>query len=148
MAPLINNVSRFNALMSLKAKWSNLPSIFRIWLSVAEACRHQFLRKLVDDSFPTRKALASHNQLTRQNAFFSQEVSRQTRYVFRSRRCRWTSELTCDTAEPMIPFYVAGVVVLWGINAGANAMINCELQVRLDLEHIPGGGLVWRRCIR
>ncbi|KAJ9609169.1 atp18 subunit J of the mitochondrial F1F0 ATP synthase [Cladophialophora chaetospira] len=32
-------------------------------------------------------------------------------------------ELMCDTAEPLIPFYVAGVVVLYGINAGANAMM-------------------------
>ena len=29
-------------------------------------------------------------------------------------------------AEPMLPFMVAGAVVLYAINAGANAMMQCE----------------------
>ena len=29
----------------------------------------------------------------------------------------------------MLPFYVAGLVVLYGINAGANAMMGCELKI-------------------
>jgi hypothetical protein len=34
----------------------------------------------------------------------------------------------------MIPFYVAGVVVLYGVNAGANAMMACEWQQSLLAE--------------
>ncbi|EXJ85595.1 hypothetical protein A1O1_05961 [Capronia coronata CBS 617.96] len=26
-------------------------------------------------------------------------------------------------AEPMVPFYAAGILVLWAVNAGANAMM-------------------------
>ncbi|KIV89349.1 hypothetical protein B0A52_06212 [Exophiala mesophila] len=26
-------------------------------------------------------------------------------------------------AEPMIPFYAAGLIVLWAVNSGANAMM-------------------------
>ncbi|KIX06201.1 uncharacterized protein Z518_04175 [Rhinocladiella mackenziei CBS 650.93] len=29
-------------------------------------------------------------------------------------------------AEPMIPFYAAGLIVLYAVNAGANAMMNSE----------------------
>jgi len=37
-------------------------------------------------------------------------------------------------AEPMIPFYAAGLIVLYGINAGANAMMNCESRDILRFE--------------
>ncbi|ETN45516.1 uncharacterized protein HMPREF1541_09348, partial [Cyphellophora europaea CBS 101466] len=29
-------------------------------------------------------------------------------------------------AEPMTPFFVAGLIVLYGVNAGANAMMDSE----------------------
>ena len=29
------------------------------------------------------------------------------------------------TAEPLIPFFAAGLIVLYGVNAGATAMANC-----------------------
>ncbi len=37
------------------------------------------------------------------------------------------SSLTQEfTAEPMLPFMAAGAIVLYAINAGANAMMKCE----------------------
>lgn len=31
-----------------------------------------------------------------------------------------------SAAEPMIPFYAAGLIVLYAVNAGANAMMGCK----------------------
>jgi hypothetical protein len=44
---------------------------------------------------------------------------------------RRIEKLTCDAsqklaAEPMMPFFVAGLIVLYGVNAGANAMMDSE----------------------
>lgn len=35
------------------------------------------------------------------------------------------SLILSPTAEPMWPFMAAGLIVAWGINAGANAMMDC-----------------------
>jgi ATP synthase j chain len=40
------------------------------------------------------------------------------------------AQLTFLTAEPMIPFFAAGVIVLYAINAGANAMMKCKFRRR------------------
>lgn len=39
-----------------------------------------------------------------------------------------TQEIQTDSlaAEPMIPFYAAGLIVLYAVNAGANTMMGCE----------------------
>ncbi|KAH0844157.1 F-type H+-transporting ATPase subunit J [Fonsecaea pedrosoi] len=41
-------------------------------------------------------------------------------------------------AEPMIPFYAAGLVVLYAINAGANAMMNCKIRFLSGEAISPG----------
>lgn len=35
---------------------------------------------------------------------------------------------TIDLAEPLLPFFAAGIIVLYGINAGAGAMMNCMFE--------------------
>ncbi|EXJ70159.1 uncharacterized protein A1O5_06227 [Cladophialophora psammophila CBS 110553] len=37
-------------------------------------------------------------------------------------------------AEPMVPFYAAGLIVLYAINAGANAMMNCKPHLLYHLS--------------
>lgn len=45
-----------------------------------------------------------------------------------------TADLRRRTVEPMWPFMVAGLIVAYGINAGANAMMACTTLFRLSLE--------------
>jgi len=47
------------------------------------------------------------------------------------------SNWLCSAAEPMIPFYAAGLIVLYAINSGANAMMACESSTPNDCTWPP-----------
>lgn len=45
----------------------------------------------------------------------------------------WPPLIQRATAQPMIPFMAAGAIVLWAVNAGANAMMQCKFDPLLPL---------------
>ena len=70
-----------------------------------------------------------------QDAFIiTAQISRQIWYARYCLCLQLTSTDTSSLAEPMMPFMAAGLIVLYAVNAGANAMMKCEsIIVGIDL---------------